>query len=153
MHNRRASSKVGHTHVERLLIFSACAKPDVSERPSRPIREAEKPCPVYGLVTARRIDDYVLKITNARGFVKILRHSLRPLGEDLKYVLRTKRHYREHLVDEIERHILVKQIAHRIHKYPPRRLPMKRVRQCLLDQFDLPIPLARIVDHVQVCVL
>lgn len=52
-------------------------------------------------------------------------------------MLRTKRHDRENLVDELERHVLVKQIRHAVHENLRRFPPVQRLSQPVLVALDI----------------
>src|SRR5215212_4849569 len=51
------------------------------------------------------------------------------LGENLEDVPRTLRHYPEDLLQKVEWHLLVEQVAHRVHEHPARLAPPPRLFQ------------------------
>ena len=64
-------------------------------------------------------------------------HSIRPLREHLKRVLRTQRHHREHPVDQLIRHELAEEIRLRAHEDAPPLLPAQWLEQDLLVKVDV----------------
>ena len=67
-------------------------------------------------------------------------HPLWPFRQHLERMLRAERHHREHPVNELVRHLRVKQVAHRIHEHPPRLPPVERLLQALGKEFYLATP-------------
>lgn len=67
-------------------------------------------------------------------------HALRALRQNLKGVLRAGHHDGKNSYDKFFRHILMKQIAHRIDKNPARLLPVERFFQHLRHKSNLPGP-------------
>src|SRR3990167_5541800 len=64
-------------------------------------------------------------------------HAVRALRQDVERVLRAARHYVEHVANELVRHGLVEQVAHRVHEYAPRLLPMQRQVELVGMQHDV----------------
>ena len=63
-----------------------------------------------------------------------LAQAVASLGQDLKGMLRRVEHRIERARDELERHILMEQIAHRVDEDHSGTLPLQRCRQKILMQ-------------------
>jgi hypothetical protein len=64
-----------------------------------------------------------------RKFIGDFSESLRSLGQNLKYVPISLAHRVKNPANEIQRHVLVKKIAHRIDKNLPRLMPTQRLTE------------------------
>src|SRR5262245_28149737 len=68
----------------------------------------------------------------ARGYIP--RHSLRALREHLEVMPRSEAHRREDGIDEVIRHVLVEQVAHRVHEDSTGLFPRERKADPLRPQ-------------------
>ena len=71
---------------------------------------------------------------------QILSHSFWSFAQNLKCVLRTERHHREHPVYEVVRHTLVEQVAHAVDEDPSRLAPAKWLVEAVREQADFTGP-------------
>lgn len=70
-------------------------------------------------------------------------------------MLRRERHDREEPIDELEGHVRVEQVAHRVDKHPTRLAPSQRIIKPILVAPDhaVEVPVARLVQHSEARVL
>lgn len=70
-----------------------------------------------------------------------------PLRQHLKGMLRTLLHRLEYAANEPERHVRMKQVAHRVHENPPRRFPRARQIKRVFVQRHSKAPAVAVIPH------
>jgi hypothetical protein len=76
--------------------------------------------------------------------------AVRPLGQHLKRVLRAGVHHVEHALDEVQRDVLVKEVAHGVDEDHPRQPPAQWVTDGIVVEKDRVVPSALTVDDLQI---